>query len=141
MLLWGFFKSNPFQLTSMESTLPQETLARMRSELHKWYDEEQRQGRKHNRVQQLSDRMVGSADDPDLKLHAAETNGLVHFFDSFLDSFGNALDPGRRAWFRRGLSYLLVMLRIVRDFKTKVPPLRSSCSWIPVARTSAAARG
>ena len=68
---------------------------KLRSELFAWYATESAAGRQHCRAQDLTWGMLGSADDPKLKLHAAEMMGFLYFAATLIDRFGAILGPAK----------------------------------------------
>ena len=92
---WSCFAANCWHVNevSAEATL-QTNAVRVRAELFAWYKTEERQGRMHNRVQDLVYHMFGSADEPDLRLHAGEMNGYLHFCLHLAQRFAQSLPQG-----------------------------------------------
>ena len=119
-LLWALLSANVFSIECHASVLADRGLDRLKELLTDWYAEESRHGRNHTPIQGLTMPMVGTADNPELKLHAAETNGFLHFLSDMVDRFGAALGPRRALW-RAGLNELLTMLHIFRTYKSVVP--------------------
>ena len=80
---------------------------RLRGDLFAWYGDEHRAGRKHAEVQALTHHMLGSAGSHDLKLHAAEMNGYLHFCCSLVERFQQKLP--RAALWRKALQSFAAM--------------------------------
>lgn len=120
-LVWALLDQNAWQLECATAMLPEMGLASLREELFQWYVREARAGNMHTRVQNLTLGMLGARDHPDLRMHAAETNGFVCFCKVLLDTKGGCLGSTAKAW-RRGLEPLLTMLDILRNYHTRVPP-------------------
>ncbi len=64
--------------------------------------------------------MIGKASEPELKLHAAETNGLLPFFVELLEQHGHCLGEERDTW-ARGLLDLVGLYDSIRTHRTIVP--------------------
>jgi len=92
-LNWALFKKNVWQVQdgTADGRLISNT-NRLRGDLFDWYKMESALGRNHCRVQALTYHMLGSEAEPDLKLHAAETNGYLKFCGWLLDRYGDVLD-------------------------------------------------
>ena len=93
---------------------------RLRELLTAWYKSEARIGNNHPPIQSIAMSMIGTSSEPELKLHAAETNGMVHFLSDMVDTYGGVLGPRRILW-RSGLDDLLTMLHNFRSYNALVP--------------------
>lgn len=119
-LLWQLFLANAFRVDAPASALGDASLNRLRELLSEWYTSESRQGRHHTKIQNITMGMIGTPSEPEMKLHAAETNGMVHFLSDVLDEYGSVLGNRRGLW-RCGLDELLEMLRVFRTYQSVVP--------------------
>lgn len=119
-LFWVLLSTNAFRVKGPEASLPELGLARMKQLLFEWYNSEAACGRHHCRVQNITMSMLGCAEEPELKLHAAETNGLVPFGSFLLSSYADTVGAQLAQW-RTGMADLMTILSVVREFKNVVP--------------------
>ena len=85
------------ELNSTKDVQLQESVRRMRAELFVWYGTEATSGRSWTRVQNITAKMVGTAEAQLHKLHASEANGFVHFAAELLQRHGHLL-INQAAW-------------------------------------------
>jgi hypothetical protein len=72
---WSLIDVNAWGVTPLPMDVRQRlSVQRLRSELFAWYGKQIRLGRRPNKVQELTHGMLGTRDEPDLKLHGAECN-------------------------------------------------------------------
>ena len=97
-LVWLCFDTNVFDVhETTEDARLVTNVARLRAALFAWYKRDAARGRHHSRVQELTVGMVGVREAPDLRLHAAEMNGFLHFAGELLQAYGSLL-PEPELW-------------------------------------------
>lgn len=121
-LLWKLLDANAWaaQDTAAEARL-ETSVQRMKGELFKFYERESKSGRNHTRVQDLTSKMVGGSEDqPRLRLHGSEMNGILFFAGHLLQRYGHLLGasqaPSERA--QRAFAQLHI---IVGQYRVVVP--------------------
>ena len=87
----------------------------IRSKLFTWYSNEERAGRTHTRLQNLTPNMFGSHESPTFDLHASETNHFLFFMLTLLDEWTDRM-PNHVLW-RRALDALVTMQRIYDTYQ------------------------
>jgi hypothetical protein len=90
-LVWAFITANVFRIPGTAPNVLELTVVRIREALFAFYKAEQREGRNHTRVQQLSPTMFAERNDPACRLHGSETNGFLFFAKAFLAERGECL--------------------------------------------------
>ena len=114
---WTCFEANIWQIRELgaEAQLVS-NCRRHRTELFEWYKRETLAGREHARVQDFTSAMVGSSAKRDMRLHAAEMNGFLHFSGDLIRRFRHAL-PNAAHWDRaqKGLAAMHRMIRASAD--------------------------
>ena len=106
-----------------ETTLEAKTtmsVMRMRSELHKFYSDLKRQGATPTEITDLTPTMIGTPDDPGMKIKGSETNYFLGFLWRLLHRRGDALHD--LAVWREVCGALLKILELIRDHPVKFPP-------------------
>ena len=71
--------NNVFNVLGSREDVRTRSAIRLRTLLFAWYSSEERAGRSHSRVQDLTESMLGSRSTDILGLHGSETNGFVRF--------------------------------------------------------------
>ena len=78
-------------------------------------------GRRHARIQDLTEKMVGTREDPVLKLHGAEMTGFLYFCGYLLERFGAQLGD-RAVHFRMAQKSFAEMTDMIRENPVKMAP-------------------
>lgn len=78
--------------------------------------------------------MLGTPAEPELRLRAAETNGMLRFAAVAFERHGAVIVPARRELFGKGLKALLVVHDICHDRSRMVPPPSSAQKFTDAAR-------
>ena len=90
---WECFRANCWDVHEPTAAGRLQTNAdRVRQDLFAWYATETAAGREHSQVQALTWHMFGDEADPDMRLHAAEMNGYLHFCGSLISRFADKLE-------------------------------------------------
>ena len=85
------------------------------------YGSEEQAGRNHARIQDLTEKMLGSREKPEIKLHGAEMNGFLYFAGFLLERYGSKLGA-REVYFRSAQSSFAKMTDLIRDNAVKMSP-------------------
>ena len=80
----------------------------VRAQLFQWYGAETKAGRVRTQVQQLVPGMFGNQKNTTFDLHASETNHVLPFVRTLMDTYGARI-PDQNLW-QRGMDSLLAML-------------------------------
>lgn len=132
-LVWALLNANIYRVVGPVSSVVELGVARMRQELFDFYVAEQAQGRVHCRVQQFLPSMIGSNAERKLALHAAETNGFLHFGAFLLDRHGSALGTSLQPY-NNAIRSLLKILGLIREHP-RVFPLEDAQSFVDAVIT------
>lgn len=119
-LFWALISANAWQVQGGSAAILELSVAKLRAELFAWYGTEQKAGRNHCRVQQLLPSMFGSQSAPTLKLHGAETNGMLYFAEHVLKKRGAALGAQLPAY-QNAVGSLVLVLNTIREHPQRVP--------------------
>jgi hypothetical protein len=113
-LVWDLVLANAWSMAGPMVHRMELSVVSLRAELWIWYGEEAKQGRHWTRVQGISTKMMGTAEDKQCKLHGSETNGVLVFADSLLERCQHLLgDRGHNH--RRSLDALLAIYHAIKD--------------------------
>ena len=120
-LVWDLIVANVWNESGPLSSVVELSAARLRSDLHQFYQSELKRGRNYTQVGRLYATMLGSSDDRKLKLFGAETNGFLHFAPRLLSLYGHRLGA-RETWYRIGVERLLSILAAIKQYPRVFPP-------------------
>jgi hypothetical protein len=120
-LFWALVAVNFFQVAGTAPNVLELTVVRFREALFVWYDAEQRHGRKHTRVQQLTVGMFVSHGDPSCKLHGSETNGVLWFALSLLRDQGSKLGTAKKHAYEEAVSSLTGLIELIKQHPRAMP--------------------
>jgi hypothetical protein len=118
---WALVAANTFQVAGTAPNVLELTLVRLREALFVFYDSEQREGRKHTRVQQLTAGMFGSPSDPSCKLHGSETNGFLWFALWFVRPNGCRLDAAKKHAYESAIGSLTSLIELIAKHPRSMP--------------------
>jgi hypothetical protein len=90
-LVWALLLADPWNLRGPMASKAELGIVALRSELWSWYSSESSVGRNWTRIQGITVGMLGTHDDPHLKLHGSETNGFLMFARELLRKHGYKL--------------------------------------------------
>jgi hypothetical protein len=114
-LLWDLIMVNAWSVPGPPAAHAELSIVTLRSELWEWYSEESKQERHWTRVQGITVGMIGSNDDPSLKLHGSETNGFLNFAQVLLQKYGHKLAPDQLRMHNQALQSLLGIYDAIKD--------------------------
>ena len=120
-LLWEFLDLNVWSVHGSGVQLVEEGFKALKKEYSKWCSEEVQTGASVSKIQNFCLLMLGTSDEPLLKLHAAETNTFVRFADFLLKSHGHHIEITRLRHFRNGMAALMTVHKISREYRNVVP--------------------
>jgi hypothetical protein len=118
--VWALLRANAWGVEGLPSMWPELGVTQLRAELWAWYKSESRASRNHTRLQNLTLSMLGTASEPDLRLHAAETNSFLEFCSAMFPHRAAALGASAAVW-KRGLDSLMALLQVVRLPGPRIP--------------------
>ena len=120
-VFWALIRADAWAIDVPLANRLDASVAQLNDELGLWYKAEEAQGRLHTRVQRLKPSMLGPSGSPEMATFGAQTNGLVLFAVSVLDTRGHKLGTQARL-VRRGQNTLVGILGLIREYRGRMPP-------------------